>query len=157
VEPRLPPEQLAHDLHPEVVGPRPPEDALRPRAAERRPHPVDVEDLAQLAHPMTLDNAGMPTADWKEHFAREEARYHDGEARLDPSDPDSHQRELTRLGNAANGTGHALLTDGRRAVTSTSRTCRSQTQCSSCRRSPSSAAWPPSSTLPSCPGGLDET
>src|SRR6266516_2188751 len=64
---------------------------------------------------MTLDNAGMPTADWKEHFAREEARYHDGEARLDPSDPDSHQRQLTRLGNAANGAGLALLMDGRRA------------------------------------------
>jgi tetratricopeptide (TPR) repeat protein len=50
---------------------------------------------------------------WAAHLAREEARYRDGEARLDPSDPDSHQRQLTRLGNAANGAGLALLMEGR--------------------------------------------
>jgi hypothetical protein len=64
---------------------------------------------------MTLDNVVVPTADWQAHFARQEARYRDGEARLDPSDPDSHRRQLTRLGNAANGAGLALLMDGRRA------------------------------------------
>src|SRR5204862_5669073 len=37
-----------------------------------------------------------------------------GEARLEPSDPDSHQRQLTRLGNAAGGAGLALLMEGRR-------------------------------------------
>jgi tetratricopeptide (TPR) repeat protein len=55
----------------------------------------------------------VPTGDRKAHFAREEARYRDGEARLDPSDPDSHQRQLTRLGNAAGGAGLALLMEGR--------------------------------------------
>ena len=50
---------------------------------------------------------------WAAHLAREEARYRDGEARLDPSDADSHQRQLTRLGNAANGAGLALLMQGR--------------------------------------------
>ncbi len=50
---------------------------------------------------------------WAAHFAREEARYRDGEARLDQADADSHQRQLTRLGNAANGAGLALLMQGR--------------------------------------------
>jgi hypothetical protein len=60
--------------------------------------------------------------DWEAHFAREEARYRDGEARLrdepagdaDPADPDSRQRQLTRLGNAAGGAGLSLLMLGRR-------------------------------------------
>jgi hypothetical protein len=55
--------------------------------------------------------------DWEAHLAREEARYRDGEARLrddpadevDPRDPDSRQRQLTRLGNAAGGAGLSLL------------------------------------------------
>jgi hypothetical protein len=60
--------------------------------------------------------------DWEAHFAREEARYRDGEARLhddpaadrDPADADSRQRQLTRLGNAAGGAALALLMLGRR-------------------------------------------
>jgi tetratricopeptide (TPR) repeat protein len=60
--------------------------------------------------------------DWETHFAREERRYRDGEARLrddpaeerDPADPESRQRQLTRLGNAAGGAGLALLMLGRR-------------------------------------------
>jgi tetratricopeptide (TPR) repeat protein len=50
---------------------------------------------------------------WAAHLAREEARYHDGEQRLDPADADSHQRQLTRLGNAASGAGLSLLMQGR--------------------------------------------
>ncbi|MBA3365960.1 MAG: hypothetical protein H0U03_09275 [Actinobacteria bacterium] len=53
--------------------------------------------------------------DWNEHLRREEERYRDGEARLeDAGDPDSRQRQLTRLGNAAGGAGLALLMQGRR-------------------------------------------
>jgi tetratricopeptide (TPR) repeat protein len=50
---------------------------------------------------------------WAAHLAREEARYRDGEERLDPADADSHQRQLTRIGNAASGAGLALLMQGR--------------------------------------------
>jgi hypothetical protein len=49
---------------------------------------------------------------WDEHFAREVARYRDGESRL-PEDPDARQRQLTRMGNAAGGAGLALLMDER--------------------------------------------
>lgn len=49
---------------------------------------------------------------WDEHFAREVARYADGESRL-PDDPDARQRQLTRMGNAAGAAGLALLMDGR--------------------------------------------
>jgi tetratricopeptide (TPR) repeat protein len=60
--------------------------------------------------------------DWEAHLAREEARYRDGEGRLrdpsaadvDPAAPDSRQRQLTRLGNAAGGAGLSLLMLGRR-------------------------------------------
>lgn len=60
--------------------------------------------------------------EWEVHFAREEGRYRDGEARLsddpagtrDPADADSRQRQLTRLGNAAGGAGLSLLMLGRR-------------------------------------------
>jgi hypothetical protein len=52
---------------------------------------------------------------WGEHAEREEARYRDGEARLpDAEDPDSRQRQLTRMGNAAGGAGLSLLMAGRR-------------------------------------------
>ena len=52
--------------------------------------------------------------DWAAHLEREESRYRDGEARLaDTVDPDSRQRQLTRLGNAAGGAGLALLMLGR--------------------------------------------
>jgi hypothetical protein len=53
--------------------------------------------------------------DWSAHAQREEERYRDGEARLpDAEDPDSRQRQLTRMGNAAYGAGLALLMAGRR-------------------------------------------
>lgn len=60
--------------------------------------------------------------DWEAHLAREEGRYRDGEARLrdeptedaEPADPDSRQRQLTRLGNAAGGAGLSLVMLGRR-------------------------------------------
>jgi tetratricopeptide (TPR) repeat protein len=51
--------------------------------------------------------------DWNAHLEREEARYEDGSGRL-PDDPDTRQRQLTRLGNAAGGAGLALLMLGRR-------------------------------------------
>ena len=52
--------------------------------------------------------------DWTEHFAREEERYRDGQARLpDVDDPDARQKQLTRMGNAAGGAGLALLMQGR--------------------------------------------
>jgi tetratricopeptide (TPR) repeat protein len=50
--------------------------------------------------------------DWNAHLEREEARYREGSERL-PDDPDSRQRQLTRLGNAAGGAGLALLMLGR--------------------------------------------
>jgi tetratricopeptide (TPR) repeat protein len=64
----------------------------------------------------------MTKEDWEGHLAREEARYRDGDARLradaadkvDPSDPDSRQRQLTRIANAAGGAGLSLLMLGRR-------------------------------------------
>jgi hypothetical protein len=49
---------------------------------------------------------------WDEHFAREAARYEDGDERL-PEEPDARQRQLTRMGNAAGGAGLALLMAGR--------------------------------------------
>jgi hypothetical protein len=53
-------------------------------------------------------------ADWVAHAEREIARYRDGEQRLpDATDPDSPQRQLTRMGNAAGGAGLSLLMDGR--------------------------------------------
>ena len=65
---------------------------------------------------------GPTQADWEAHLEREEARYRDGESRLrddpandaDPADPESRQRQLTRLGNAAGGAGLSLLMLGRR-------------------------------------------
>jgi hypothetical protein len=52
-------------------------------------------------------------ADWEDIVERELGRYHDGEARL-PAEADPRQRQLTRMGNAANGAGLALLMLGRR-------------------------------------------
>jgi hypothetical protein len=52
--------------------------------------------------------------DWAEHLRRERERYRDGESRLPAAvDPDTRQRQLTRLGNAAAGAGLALLMEGR--------------------------------------------
>jgi hypothetical protein len=51
---------------------------------------------------------------WNAHLEREERRYGDGEQRLpDAPDPDTRQRQLTRMGNAAGGAGLALLMLGR--------------------------------------------
>jgi len=58
----------------------------------------------------------VPSPDWSEDEQRERERYEDGERRLpDTDDPDSRQRQLTRMGNAAGGTGLALLMQGRTA------------------------------------------
>ena len=59
----------------------------------------------------------MPV-DWDEIVEREIGRYQDGEARL-PAEPDPRQRQLTRMGNAANGAGLALLMLGRREEAAT--------------------------------------
>jgi hypothetical protein len=70
-----------------------------------------------LAVPKRRDSAG---ADWRAHVEREQARYADGEARLpEASDPDSRQRQLTRLANAAGGAGLALLMAGSREEAAT--------------------------------------
>ena len=54
-------------------------------------------------------------SDWREHQQREEERYRDGEQRLDDApDGDARQRQLTRIANAANGAGLALLMQGNR-------------------------------------------
>src|SRR4051794_16452059 len=110
-------EQLADDLHAEVVGARLPEDALRPGTPECGPHAVHVNDLAQLpahAESLVVHSPPMPDQNWEAHFSREEARYRDGEARLPQAeDADSRQRQLTRLGNAAGGAGLSLLMQGR--------------------------------------------
>jgi hypothetical protein len=51
---------------------------------------------------------------WDEHLEREVARYEDGDARLRSNDdPDTRQKQLTRMGNAAGGAGLALLMAGR--------------------------------------------
>ena len=51
---------------------------------------------------------------WAAHFEREQARYADGEGRVEAlADADERQRQLTRMGNAATGAGLALLMDGR--------------------------------------------
>jgi len=51
---------------------------------------------------------------WSDHLEREIERYRDGEERLpEATDPDSRQRQLTRMGNAAGGAGLSLLMDGR--------------------------------------------
>ena len=52
---------------------------------------------------------------WEEHVERERQRYAEGEERLpEAADRDGRQRQLTRMGNAANGAGLALLMQGRR-------------------------------------------
>jgi tetratricopeptide (TPR) repeat protein len=50
--------------------------------------------------------------DFEQILERAQERYADGESRL-PDDPDERQRALTRLGNAANAAGLALLMLGR--------------------------------------------
>lgn len=51
---------------------------------------------------------------WEEHLARETARFAEGERLLGHSEDDPRQRRLTRLGNAAWGSGLSLLMLGRR-------------------------------------------
>jgi tetratricopeptide (TPR) repeat protein len=59
--------------------------------------------------------ASAAAPDWQGHLEREERRYRDGERRLPRAgDPDSRQRQLTRLGNASTGAGLSLLMLGRR-------------------------------------------
>jgi tetratricopeptide (TPR) repeat protein len=55
--------------------------------------------------------------DWNAHVQREDGRYRDGSERL-PDDPDTRQRQLTRMGNAAYGAGLAqlMLGDGEAAA-----------------------------------------
>jgi hypothetical protein len=53
-------------------------------------------------------------ADWDDLHARAVERFEDGEQRL-PDDPDSRQRQLTRMGNAAGAAGLAALMSGRDA------------------------------------------
>jgi hypothetical protein len=68
-------------------------------------------------HPPTIAEADrIPIkADWQQHEHREAERYRDGEARLGGApDDDARQRQLTRIGNAANGAGLALLMQGER-------------------------------------------
>ena len=50
--------------------------------------------------------------DWEERAARAIERHDDGEARL-PEEPDEHQRQLTRMGNAAWAAGLSLLMSSR--------------------------------------------
>ena len=53
-------------------------------------------------------------SDWSGHVERAEARYRDGESRVDGvADADARQRQLTRMGNAAAAAGLALLMQGR--------------------------------------------
>ena len=57
------------------------------------------------------ENAAV--TDWAGNARREQERYRDGESRLpDASDPDARQRQLTRMGNAAAGSGLALVMQG---------------------------------------------
>jgi tetratricopeptide (TPR) repeat protein len=51
--------------------------------------------------------------DWNAHAEREDARFRDGEDRI-PDDSDGRQRQLTRMGNAAYGTGLSYLMLGDR-------------------------------------------
>ena len=64
-------------------------------------------------------------ADWAAQAERQAERYRDGERRLpDAADPDSRQRQLTRMGNAAGGAGFALLMAGRRLTQPSGSTVR---------------------------------
>jgi hypothetical protein len=49
---------------------------------------------------------------WEESLEREQGRYRDGEGRI-PDDPETRQRQLVRMANAANGAGLCLLMLGR--------------------------------------------
>ena len=64
---------------------------------------------------MGVPETGSSTeADWEAHFRRECSRYQDGESRLPAAeDADKRQRQLMRLGNAADGAGLALLMQAR--------------------------------------------
>jgi hypothetical protein len=53
--------------------------------------------------------------DWAERAEAAIARYRDGERRLDGTDEDPRQRQLTRLGNTAWAAGLSLLMDGQQA------------------------------------------
>ncbi len=53
--------------------------------------------------------------DWRELATRAEERYRDGEDRL-PDDPDARQKQLTRMGNAANAVGLSRLMLGEQDI-----------------------------------------
>ena len=67
---------------------------------------------SRSSRPMAREHTQRRGRGWDEIVERELGRYHDGEARL-PAEPDPRQRQLTRMGNAANGAGLALLMLGR--------------------------------------------
>jgi len=101
------------------MGPGTKRHASDPDRSPTRAHLLDTIAVGRRsAVPKPETRAQLQ--DWDAHVAREEARYRDGEARLtepapdDPSDPDSRQRQLTRMGNAAGGAGLALLMARRR-------------------------------------------
>src|SRR2546423_5288413 len=73
-------------------------------------------DTLDAGRRLAVPQQGAETGtNWEAHVDRECARYEDGEARLhEAPDPDSRQRQLTRLGNAAGGAGLALLMLSRR-------------------------------------------
>ena len=63
---------------------------------------------------MCLKQGAAPRPTGRRTSSRERARYRDGESRLPAAeDADARQRQLTRLGNAADGAGLALLMQAR--------------------------------------------
>ena len=83
------------------------------RCARRKDTPRRGEELESVKCGFH-DNWAV--ADWAEHFRREVERYRDGQSRLpDLDDPDTRQRQLTRMGNAAAGAGLALVMQGHTA------------------------------------------
>src|SRR5438105_10175113 len=81
-----------------------------PSLPTRATFPDTIAVGRRSAVPETEEPTQRRREDWAAHFAREEARYRDGEGRLgDAADTDVRQRQLTRLGNAAGGAGLALL------------------------------------------------
>jgi hypothetical protein len=86
-------------------------ESAAPASPTRHASVDTLEAGRRLAVPKQRPSVGT---NWRTHVEREQARYRDGEARLPAApDPDTRQRQLTRLGNAAAGTGLALLMDGR--------------------------------------------
>src|SRR5215471_2753404 len=84
-------------------------DSVATRGVNTRPGAVRKSSPWNV---VGMDNGAV--VDWDEHFRREAERYRDGESRLPPvEDPDTRQRQLTRMGNAAAGAGLSLVLQGR--------------------------------------------